>query len=192
MKYSSLSTIYFHCSGKSNTTETLKLAIAQARKRKIKHLVVASTSGTTALRLAQLCKNELSIICVTHQCGFARAGHCELHPAVEKKLKTHNVKILKTTHLFAGIDRAIRLKFGGLAPAEIVANTYRTLGEGVKVAVEIAIMALDAELVPYGRDIISIAGTGVGADTAIIIRPAHSHHFFATRIKEIICKPVKF
>ncbi len=192
MRQKSLSTVYFARPGKSNTITTLKLAVAWAKERKIKHLVIASTSGSTALQLARLCKNELDICCVTHQCGFAQPGKSELSMVIEKKLKTNNVKILQTTHLFAGIDRAIRLKFGGIAPAEIVANTYRTLGEGIKVAVEIATMALDAGLVPYDRDIISIAGTGVGADTAIVVRPAHSHHFFATRIKEIICKPVNF
>jgi hypothetical protein len=50
-------------------------------------------------------------------------------------------------------------------------------------------MALDAGLVPYGKDVIAIAGTGSGADAAIVIRPAHSRQFFGTRVKEVICKP---
>mgnify|MGYP003884600843 CR=1 FL=1 len=91
----------------------------------------------------------------------------------------------------AGLDRAVRLKFGGLGPAEIVANTYRTFGEGTKVCVEITVMALDAGLIPYGRDVIGIAGTGSGADTALVIRPAHSARFFDTRVREIIVKPLQ-
>jgi hypothetical protein len=62
-------------------------------------------------------------------------------------------------------------------------------GQGVKVAVEVAVMALDAGLVPFGQDIISIGGTVEGADAALVIRPAHSDRFFTTQIREIICMP---
>jgi hypothetical protein len=89
----------------------------------------------------------------------------------------------------AGVDRAVRLKFGGLYPAEIIAAALRMLGQGVKVCVEIAGMALDAGLIPYGEEIISVAGTGRGADTACVILPAHSNNFFETKVKEIICMP---
>jgi len=50
-------------------------------------------------------------------------------------------------------------------------------------------MALDAGLIPHGEDIVAIAGTGSGADTAIVIRPAHSRQFFETQVREIITKP---
>ncbi|NLZ38638.1 MAG: hypothetical protein GX893_03415, partial [Firmicutes bacterium] len=62
-------------------------------------------------------------------------------------------------------------------------------GQGVKVSVEIAVMALDAGLIPYGEDIIAIGGSGRGADTAIVVQPAHAKDFFAGKIREIICKP---
>lgn len=66
------------------------------------------------------------------------------------------------------------------------------LGQGVKVCVEIAGMAADAGLVPYGEEIIAVAGSGTGADTALVITPAHSNNFFDTSVKEIICKPREF
>jgi hypothetical protein len=50
-------------------------------------------------------------------------------------------------------------------------------------------MALGAGLIPYGKDVIAIAGTGAGADTAVVVRPAHSRQFFETRVREVICKP---
>ena len=99
------------------------------------------------------------------------------------------IKLLTTTHLLAGVDRAVRLQFGGIQTAEIVAQTLRILGQGVKVAVEISVMALDAGLVPYGEDIVAIAGTTEGADAAVVIRPDHSNRFFATELREIICMP---
>ena len=104
-------------------------------------------------------------------------------------LQQQGVKLLTTTHLFAGVDRAIRNRFGGVYPAEIMAQTLRIFGQGVKVAVEIACMALDAGLIPYGKEVISIAGTASGADAAIVVLPAHSNHFFDTEVREIICMP---
>jgi len=171
------------------TKTTLKTALARARELGIEHVVVASTGGRTALELARLLTHDIEAVCVTHHAGFREFGKNELSEPVENKLAGHGIPVLRTTHLFAGVERAARLKFGGLGPAETIAFTYRTLGEGTKVAVEIAVMALDAGLIPHGRDIISIAGTGSGADTAIVIRPAHSRQFFDTRVREIITKP---
>jgi len=179
-------------SNSSRTRATLKAAMERARELDIKHLVVASTGGTTALELAKTLPANLEAVCVTHHVGFREFGKNELPESVENKLAEHGIPVLRTTHLFAGVERAIRLKVGGLGPAETIAFTYRTLGEGIKVAVEIAVMALDAGLIPYGEDVIAIAGTGSGADSAIVIRPAHSRQFFETRVREIITKPAEW
>ncbi|MBN2465088.1 hypothetical protein JXD38_05645 [candidate division WOR-3 bacterium] len=171
------------------TRPTLKAALTRAAELRIKHIVVASTRGRTALELARLLPHDIEAVCVTHHAGFREFGKNELSESVENRLAGHGIPVLRTTHLFAGVERAIRLKFGGLGPAETIAFTFRTLGEGTKVAVEIAAMALDAGLIPYGRDVVAIAGTGTGADTAIVIRPAHSRQFFDTRVREIVTKP---
>ena len=168
-----------------STGATLRAALARASELRIKHIVVASSGGRTAMALAKLLPNGIEAVCVTHHAGFREFGKNELPESVENKLAGCGIPVLRTTHLFAGVERAIRLKFGGLGPAETIAFTYRTLGEGTKVAVEIAVMALDAGLIPYGRDVVSIAGTGTGADTAIVIRPAHSRQFFDTRVREV-------
>ena len=59
----------------------------------------------------------------------------------------------------------------------------------MKVCVEIAVMAADAGLVDMNNEIITIGGTGRGADTVAVIRPAHSPHFFDLDIKEILAMP---
>jgi uncharacterized protein len=174
---------------KSPTLATLKAAMKRAEELGIKHVVVASTTGKTALELARALPHSINAVCVAHHVGFREPGKSELSEATENRLAASGIPVLRTTHLFGGVERAIRMKFGGLGPAETIAFTYRTLGEGIKVAVEIAVMALDAGLVPYGKDVIAIAGTGSGADAAIFIRPAHSRQFFDTRVKEVICKP---
>jgi hypothetical protein len=50
-------------------------------------------------------------------------------------------------------------------------------------------MAADAALVRTDEDIIAIAGTRSGADTAIVLRPVNSQDFFDLKLKEILCKP---
>ena len=172
--------------GKENTTQAIALAVKRAKELGIKHIVVASNSGWTAEKLIS---QGFEIVCVTHHVGFQGPGVDEMPPEIRKKLQEQGVKVLTTTHLFAGLDRAVRNKFGGVYPAEIMAQTLRMFGQGVKVGVEIAGMALDAGLIPYGQDVVAIGGTGEGADAAIVVRPAHSNHFFDTIVKEVICKP---
>jgi hypothetical protein len=180
---------YFSKPGKQNTKETLMLALKRAKELKIKDIVVASSYGNTAKMLAGMDIKGLNVVCVTHHAGFDKPGELELTEKTRKFLEQKGIKVYRSTHYFSGVGRAVRLKFGGLYSGEIVANTYRTLGEGIKVAVEITIMALDAGLIPYGKEIIAIGGTSRGADTAIVLVPAYGRNFFDTQILEIICKP---
>jgi len=55
----------------------------------------------------------------------------------------------------------------------------------MKVAIEIALMAVDSGLVRTDEDVISIGKW----DTAIVVRPANVSNFFNIRVKEILCKP---
>lgn len=181
-------THYWEKAGKQNTEETMNLAIRRGRQLKIQYYVVASCSGQTTKCLLKKGKN-IHIISVAHEAGFRTAGESELKANTAAILKEHGVSILTTTHFFGGLGRAIRFKFGGLEPAELAANTLRILGQGVKVCVEIAIMALDAGLIPYNKEIVSIGGTGTGADTAIVCVPQHGKDFFSFDVREIICKP---
>jgi len=178
--------IYWTEKGKGNTENTVNAVLDRAKELGIKHIVVASNSGTTA---ELFIGKGLEVACITHQVGFKEPGDDEMDPEERKSLQEKGIKILTTTHLLAGIDRALRFKFEGIYPAEIVASALRMLGQGFKVTVEISVMALDAGLIPYGEEIISVAGTGRGADTAIVVAPAHSSQFFDTKVKEIICMP---
>lgn len=182
---------YFPKPGKQNTKETLMLALRRAKELKIKDIVVASSYGHTAKMLAGMKIKGLNIVCVTHHAGFDKPGESQLTEKTRKLLAQKGIKVYRATHYFSGVGRAVRLKFGGLYPGEIVANTYRTFGEGMKVAVEIAIMAMDGGFIPFGKEIIAIAGTSSGADTAIILKPSYGKNFFDTEILEIIGKPRK-
>ena len=98
-------------------------------------------------------------------------------------------RVLTCQHAFGGVGRAIRKKLGTYEVEEIIAYTLRLFGEGMKVAVEIALMAADAGLVRTDEPAIAIAGTGKGADTAVVLKPANAQAFFDLQVLEILCKP---
>lgn len=175
--------------GADNTDATVKLALARAADLSVSHIVVASCSGYTA---AKFIGCPFKIVCVTHHVGFSGPGADEMDPSTREKLQQAGMGILTTTHLLAGVDRALRNKFGGVYPAEIIAQSLRMLGQGLKVCVEISAMALDSGMIPHGKDIIAVGGSGMGADTAAVMLPAHSNNFFATKVREIVCKPREF
>jgi hypothetical protein len=172
--------------GSMNTEGTIEAAMTRAKELGIKYIIVASNSGKTAQMLAN---KGFNIVCVSHHVGFAKPGDDEMGTRSRRLLQELGVKVLTTTHLFAGIDRAMRNHFQGIYPAEIVAGTLRLFGQGIKVCVEISIMALDAGLIPYGKEVIAIGGSAKGADAACVIEPAHSSQFFDTKVLEIICMP---
>ncbi|NLJ85710.1 MAG: hypothetical protein GX322_04665 [Firmicutes bacterium] len=175
--------------GSQNTDATLDTAIKRATREEIPWLVVASNTGRTVRKALELGADQLSVVCVTHHVGFRGPGIDEMPETERRHLMERGVKILTTTHVLAGVDRSVRTKFGGIYPPEIMASALRMLGQGVKVCVEISIMALDAGLVPYGERIVAVGGTSSGADTAAIILPAHSNSIFDLKVEEILCKP---
>lgn len=179
----------FERPGRHNTASTVRLAGERARALGIGHLVVASNTGETATAAAEAVGGAALVVCVTHQVGFAGPGVDELGADGRAKLKGAGLEVLTTTHLMAGIDRALRLSSGGLYPGEIVAGSLRMLGQGLKVCVEICSMALDAGLIPYGREVMAIGGSGRGADAAAVILPAHGHAIFETEVREVVCMP---
>jgi hypothetical protein len=178
--------MYFKSPGKSNTEETVKLALKTAEEKGIEYIVVASNTGYTAEFLKGSGKK---IVAVTHVNGFREPGKNEMEEKTKGELKKAGIEVYTSTHALSGAERAFSKKFGGVNPVEVAASTLRMFGQGVKVAVEISIMAMDGGMIPYGQDIIAIGGTGNGADTAVIIKPSHASSFLDIKIREIICKP---
>ncbi|MEM2455569.1 MAG: pyruvate kinase alpha/beta domain-containing protein [Candidatus Bathyarchaeia archaeon] len=180
--------VYFDKPGPENTDIVLALAKKRADELGIRDIVVASTTGYAGVKASEIFRGY-NLVVVTHHTGFKEPGHQELLEENRRKILENGGKIHTGTHVFMGVERAIRNKFNTAYPVEIMAQTLRLFGEGIKVAVEIVAMAADAGLIPSDRDVIGIAGTAKGADTAIVVRPANSTRIFDMAIKEIIAKP---
>lgn len=179
-------TVHFEKRGGENTAETARLSLERAGELGIDYIVVATNTGATARHFQG---KGPKVVCVTHHHGFKEPGADEMGPETRNELKKAGMEVLTTTHLFSNVERAITQKQGGLYPGGIISATLRMFSQGTKVAVEIAVMALDAGLIPYGRPVISVGGSGRGADTALVLIPSHSKTFFDTAILEVICKP---
>jgi hypothetical protein len=180
--------VLFDSAGPHNTERTLALALQRARDLGIRHIVVATTTGATGARAAELFQG-LSVVAVTHSTGFKEPNAQELLPEHRERILALGGQILTCQHAFGGLARAVRRKLGTYQLDEIVAFVLRMFGQGTKVACEITAMAADAGLVPAGQEIIAIGGTGRGADTAVVLRAANAQDLFDLRVLEVLCKP---
>lgn len=182
---------YFNEAGKQNTDALLRIVKEYVEKESVKDIVVASTTGETGAKASKIFKG-CNIVIVTHCFGFREPGKTELEEEYRREILANGAKIFTGVHALSSVERAIRKDFGTIQPLELIANTLRLMGEGTKVCVEIALMAVDAGLIPVDKDVIAIAGTGRGADTALRIQPANAGRFFNLKIREVIAKPRNF
>ncbi len=183
---------YFDNSGPNNTEETIKLAYDRALELKIKDIIIASTHGSTALKAAEVFNDPgFNIIAVTISEAYKEEGWT-MTDEERIKLKNRGIKVFTGTHSLSGdVNTAFTKRFGGKSINEIIAYTLYLFCQGMKVCVEIVLMAADAGLISVNNDVIAIAGTGEGADTAIVVKPSYPKHFFNLKIKEIVAKPIK-
>jgi hypothetical protein len=184
-------TVYFAKAGEQNTDTLLEVVKKYVEKEDIKDIVVASTTGQTGAKAAEMFKGR-NVVIVTHYFGLKEAGKSELQDEYETRILANGAAIFAGTHALSSAERAVRKEFGTIQPLELMANVLRRMGEGTKVCVEISLMAADAGLIPVDEDIIAIGGTGRGADTALRIRPANAGRFFDLKIRQIIAKPQDF
>lgn len=180
--------VYFQTPGATNTDRTLALARERAAELDIRRVLVASTSGKTGVQALMALQGH-ELVVVSHSTGFAALNEQQLEPEHRATLEAGGAHILTCQHAFGGLGRAVRRKFGTYQLEEIIAFALRSFCEGVKAACEITLMAADAGWVNAGEEIIAIAGTGHGADTAVVLRAANAQDFFDLRVLEIICKP---
>jgi len=181
-------TVYFEKPGPENTTRTLEAAKKRADELAVDAILVASTRGRTGLQAAELFQND-NLVVVSHSTGFVESNVQQLTEENRAAIEAAGAAILTCQHAFGGVNRAVRKKLGTYLPDEIIAYTLRTFGEGTKVCAEIALMAADAGLVTVGEPCVAIAGTGRGADTAVVLMPVNAQQFLDLRIMEILAKP---
>jgi hypothetical protein len=183
--------MYFDHAGEHNTREALRIAVAEAERRGIRYMVVASTRGDTGLKAVKLVQGEgIALVVVSHNTGFVQEGEQEFDQATRVRIEELGSRVYTGTMVLRNLGTAIRA-VQSYSQQDLVANTLRMLGQGMKVCVEIVAMAADAGLIPC-EDVIAVAGTGRGADTVALIKANSSNNFFQIKVREVLAKPRDF
>lgn len=190
----------------------------RARELGIAKIIIASSTGESAKNAARsLGPDEFEIVVVTDRSeavfplgaleasekleAFARVSETEYSwgigpdSPVRRELEEMGVRwIIQGTEIFRGINLP---EVGNTH--ELIAQTLYLFGIGTKVAVEITLMACDAGALQKGEDVIAVAGSGKGLDTALVITATHSDEIFGKTfygektqklvVREVIAKP---
>ena len=173
---------YFEKPGRQNTEQTLEIAFAIAREHGIETVVLASTTGDTARKALQPAADDIKLVVIPHQYGWTDEPEFDLQ--LIPKLEECGHQVHFSTMLFHTDD------LYGTGSPQALANLLRIFGQGMKVCIEIILMAADAGLVSSHKQVVAVAGTGRGADTAIVATPASSMHLSDLQVHRILCKPL--
>lgn len=180
--------VVFSKPGPANTNEALEILRQGVDLYGITEVVVASTYGDTGLVVARaLANTDVKVVVVTHNVGFKEPGTLEMNRETRRTLEELGARVHTGTMPFRSIGTAIREK-QTYSQQDLVANTLRLLGQGVKVCVEVVLMAADSGLIG-SSDVLAVAGTGRGADTVALIAPQSSNNLFSLKVREILVKP---
>ncbi len=176
--------VYFEKFGLENTEETLRLALERAKARQINKIILSSTRGDTARLLAQkLVGTGIKLVVVPHQYGFGETQRFPQELVAELAQQGHSV------HFGTMLFHTDNL-YGNNSP-RLIATVLRTFSQGMKVVVEIIMMAADGGQAALGEKVVVVTGTGRGADTAVVALAAPSNKLTELHILEIICKPLQ-
>ncbi len=178
---------YFHEPGPENTD-----AVIDAVNAYLQHpgatvpVVVASISGNTAISVRKRLVNpSVSIFCVTAPaCWHNHAGiRARVLPQqVRKELQKLGVTVVDRVP--SGLSDTMEFsyaRYGFRSPTWILVETLLAVGGyGLKTAVESVTMATDGGYISPFCEVVAVAGTDKGADTAIVARSTFSSTFFSS------------
>jgi len=190
---------YFDVCGQVNTEKTLALAVQRARELNIKNLVVASETGLSALKAAEMLRGSgINLIVVTSAAGTKIEGTVigDLKIGIPDrkiwdKLKKSGVRIVRATDPLHNIGAALE---HNRVPtmATLIRLSLKMISSGTAVCVSTILMATDNGLLKEGEEVVAVAGSWVGLDTAIVARATNSVNLLkagSMQIREILCKP---
>lgn len=177
--------VYFEDTKADNTETVFNLVLKRLDAGDIGKVVIASTTGVTAQKAMDFFqKGGIKLIVIPHQFDFVREVN-PFPPELVKTLKEKGHDVHFGTMLFHTENL-----YESNIPI-LMANLLRCFSQGVKVCFEIAMMATDAGCLAKGERVIAIAGTGRGADTALVMQASSSRNMKKLRVNEILCKPLE-
>jgi hypothetical protein len=193
------SIFYFDVCGQVNTEKTLELAIKRACELDIKNLIVASETGLSAMKASDMLQNsDIHLIVVTSAAGTKIENTIvgDLRIGIPDKkiwdqLERNGAKIVRATDPLFNIGAAME---HNRIPtlATIIRLCLKMVSSGTAVCVSATLMATDNGLLKEGEEVVVVAGSWLGLDTALVVQATNSVNLLKAgvmQIKEIICKP---
>ena len=189
---------YFDEPGEGNTDLVIEAVSQRLEAGGIKTVIVASTSGETAAKFARSLSGKVELVCVSeapYRREWGERWPC-LKQRFRRELQRLGVAVIdKAPYVFHNsvLETA---PWSGAFPERLVRETLYCFGQGMKVAVEVALIGVSCGYVTPYEDVIAVGGSGGGADTAIVLRATYPACLFdkdpgkRLEIKEIIAMPI--
>ncbi len=150
------------------------------------------------MKFAKALKDEARIICVSES-PFRREWGCEypcMNPKIKEELESFGAIVLdKIPYVLHGSIYE-NSKYNLPVPETVFKETLYAFGQGMKVAVEVVLSAVDCGALEPFKDVIGVGGSGTGADTAIVLRSTYPGTVFSKdkekrlEIREILTMPL--
>lgn len=173
---------FFENCGEGNTTEVIDVVIKRIEDGGINAVIVASISGKTAIKIARRLKKKrlkMKIVCVSGPPSWEKYPEYQFPLIKEKerkKLRELGVQIIdRIEEPFKPITfrnwwekKTIQIQ---RPEADLFWMTLICVGgHGLRTAVEVIFMVVEAGVTGVGERVIGVAGTGQGADSAVVMR----------------------
>jgi len=189
--------IYFDKPGRENTDRVVEAVVKRLEDSDLDTVVVASTTGYTALRFAEALEGRASIVSVAETPLIEEWGaeYPCLDPENKEELERRGVIVADKVPYLLHTSVLDYSQWKAPTPEEILRETLYAFGQGLKVAVEVVFIAVASGFLTPFKDVIAVGGTSRGADTAIVVRATFPNHAFSQdaakrlKIHEILCKP---
>ena len=147
-----------------NTDATIKAARKRALDLGLKYVVVASSSGSTGVKVAESFKGSgVSVVVVT----LFATSKSKPNPEHMAKIRELGAEVVTSSHALMGVPESLaKIKQGYVTPNTIIREVLRRFSQGTNVVADIVMMACDSGVIPEGVEVMAIAGMGNKADTA--------------------------
>ena len=189
---------YFDEPGEENTKLVIEAVSQRLEVGGIRTVIVASTSGETAVEFAHSLKGKADLICVSEAPYRREWG--EEWPCMKQKFKQEleglGANIIDNAPYIFHNSVLEAARWPGAFPERLVKETLYSFGQGMKVAVEVALTGVSCGYVTPYEDVIGVGGSSKGSDTAIVLRATYPASLFdkdpakRLEIREIIAMPI--
>ena len=188
---------YFDSPGKDNTQDVIEAVKKRLEDVDVEYVIVASTTGETAIQLSDALGDSVKIVSVSESALVSEWGakYPCMDPEKKSELERRGVIVAEKAPYFFHSSPLDGGKWSAPAPEVIVRETLYSFGQGMKVAVEVAMIAVACGYIEPFQDVIAIGGSGRGADTAALLRATFPNLIFSKDaskrlvIKEVIAMP---